>query len=386
MKIYLSEEQVERLSKPFTINPSLFKNEKDLLSNSKFLPSNSIFDVKTKILKNRFNELKSAIKGFSSFKGFTNVEGIKNELNALTTKCAKIEEKHKKALQDLVIDVVNDLFKIPEGTVLLNAELLPLIKPSRKIRIRPEYGEHFEYETISAIEDISKEIEKRILVNSLIEGGAFELFSKSDELISKLHRIEPELPILYQKILYLHEILLFLEDIEYTEDNFDVNGFVEVIFGNDVNKTQINSYGKLFPFLFIETVKGLLQLFASHGLPDDKKIAMFVLKQTEFLNAESWYKRYGVNLWKLLFANNKIDTELIPHYMMNFSMLGYDDMLERLPEIFSGARIGEDFRKELIDNAKRSFDYDKFEDEIILRNQNEGELNFTEDELSNFQF
>ena len=61
---------------------------------------------------------------------------------------------------------------------------------------------------------------------------------------------------------------------------------VEVSLGNDETKSKIESQGVILPILLMETIKGFMELFISHGLPKNVNDAITVIGRSDFIKAE----------------------------------------------------------------------------------------------------
>ena len=113
-------------------------------------------------------------------------------------------------------------------------------------------------------------------------------------------------------------------------------GCVDVILGNESTKSEIKSQALILPILLAESIKGFMELFASHGLPDSKEKALFVLKKADFLLAEPWDTRLGVVLWKLFIESlGDIDSTLIPSIFSYISSLNTKEFNRLFKEIFA---------------------------------------------------
>ena len=138
-------------------------------------------------------------------------------------------------------------------------------------------------------------------------------------------------------------------------------GVVEVRLGNEELKTTIDVQSTIFPVLVIETIKGLMELFISHGLPKNRQEAIYILNKTDFIKAEPWNMRIGPELWKLLTISfNDINSNEIPYLMKRISKLDVDKFNFLMKEAFAKTRKGKEIMSFICNKAKDDMDYNRF--------------------------
>ena len=98
---------------------------------------------------------------------------------------------------------------------------------------------------------------------------------------------------------------------------------------------------------FSTTTKGLLELFISHGLPKEIDKAKFIIGQTDYINAEAWNMRFGVELWRRLSLQEGLDTEVVPYYLMNLSKMESDKFFDIISEIFANTKKGRQLKQKI---------------------------------------
>ena len=77
----------------------------------------------------------------------TDIEQLKSELGSLLTKCKKIESKNTSALEQLCVDIVSELFSIPEDTVQINVKIVNEVNDDNQILL-PEKTSDFSFDSI----------------------------------------------------------------------------------------------------------------------------------------------------------------------------------------------------------------------------------------------
>ena len=63
-----------------------------------------------------------------------------------------------------------------------------------------------------------------------------------------------------------------------------------------------------------DAIKGFFELFSVYGLPTDPEKAKHIVSKADFLLAEPWDMRFGVQLWKMIFDKMELadNTNIIP--------------------------------------------------------------------------
>ena len=333
------------------------------LGNNPAIPD--IFDVPflSKIVNKRFNDIKIALKEIGSI---DDVKGrdLYSVLAELIHRCQEYEKPIRNELEKICYNYVVDLFSIPEETIIFNIVLKDSLDTSKsKILIDPLDDDNLDLIDVKNAMSLRKEIYKRKLLNSLCVGAGMDLYKHIINFYeSELNKLNPELIDLYNKILYINDYLLLTkEDLKITDKNKLQMGVVEVRLGNEELKTTIDVQSTIFPVLVIETIKGLMELFISHGLPKNRQEAMLILNKTDFVKSEPWNMRIGPELWKLLTMSfNDINSNEIPYLMKRISKLDVDKFNFLMKEVFAKTRKGKEIMSFICNKAKDDMDYNRF--------------------------
>jgi hypothetical protein len=333
------------------------------LGNNPAIPD--IFDVPflSKIVNKRFNDVKIALKEIGSIDDVKSSD-LYSVLAELIYRCQKYEKPIRNELEKICYNYVVDLFSIPEETIIFNIVLKDSLDTSKsKILIDPLDDDNLELIDVKNAMSLRKEIYKRKLLNSLCVGAGMDLYKHIINFYeSEINKLNPELIDLYNKILYINDYLLLTkEDLKITDKNKLQMGVVEVRLGNEEFKTTIDVQSTIFPVLVIETIKGLMELFISHGLPKNRQEAMFILNKTDFIKSEPWNMRIGPELWKLLTMSfNDINSNEIPYLIKRISKLDVDKFNFLMKEVFAKTRKGKEIMSFICNKAKNDMDYNRF--------------------------
>lgn len=351
------------------------EKNKTSIGDNPCLPPEEETNFIVKLLSEYYDEISSRIKT-------DNIDELKNELNELILKCKKIENQHKNDLENICVECVNELFHIPEDTIDLNVSLVNKIDTSAE-RLYPESNIDYEFETISDMDKLTQEIYKRRFLNSLISGAALYYASNFKPYFQKVFEIDTELPSLYKKIMTINNILLFLEKdtLDISENND--GGKVDVFISNNENLVQIKSEAILFPILLNETIKGLLELSISHGLPEEREKANYIISKADFKFAELWDLRLGIPLWKRflkLAEKSNIDIEAvgINYFTMDLASISPDNFNIDIKEMLANTKRGSEVLQNVCTSIINSKEEDEFNDYMITQQNNQ--IQITDDD------
>lgn len=354
-RIFLKEEQIKYIN---NINKSLPQDyDTDLLFDDKTLTQ--------KILAKRFLEVKEYFNDDIQNEEKTTV--INQYLKILSI-CQKKEQAIKNQLESLCYNTLIELFNIPEGQMNITIELVDSINDSAQFHISPDTNEDYEYESIKAIDDEDIEVQKRRLTNIITCGATEYAFKESkSKYIEKLFDLDEELPHLYSKLMKLNEYLLFTTDVKITDKHPHQGGYSKITLGNDEKLAKIETKAITFPMLLFESIKGVLELIASNGLPDDIGEANNILNKADILEKEPSDMRLGEGVFNILTLNSKPLVSILPDFIHKLTALEANSFNDLIHEVLKNTKEGKRSIKELLDDCVYSFEYSKFNDDILKK-------------------
>ena len=372
-KVYINEASIRSIKEYGLLPDFIFrmvKDHKTSLGDNEAFPKIGEYPFDYMILKKRFDSVSFHIKRTV---GELDEDSLMSELSSLVTECKELEEPIKDSLEKLAENSINRLFAIPEGTVNMTFKLVGTVKFKNSPRITPESDEDLKYsfKDIADIDHSNKAVEKRRFINSLIQGGARRMLDvalSSDEVAyADLGKLNPHLITLYKRILYINDYLLFTKP-EKLDDKKPMQGsYVETHLGSDGDRSTIEAQGIIFPLLLQEAIKGIFELFSSHGLPSDKSKAMYVIKKADYILAEPWDMRFGPTLWDMIFGDIR-DSNLIPYAFTNLIKLPMDEFNSSVREILANTETGKQIIGDIINASQNDSDYQEFSNRINARN------------------
>jgi hypothetical protein len=314
------------------------------------------------LLKERYDEVSS---NFYS----DNIEEIENELQIIITETIKEESKVRPQLQMLCENIITDIFLIPKDAVDFDCELVDKLENTMKISLTPESSKklHYEFDNVNDIKNSNKEVLKRRFINSLIQGASY-LLSDISNYYDDIIDISPKLYDNYIRIRELSDYILFNKEMSCSDCQKNQGAFVNVIISKNDIQPKIISRGVIFPYLLNESIRGFMEVFASHGLPSDAKKAKLVMKQADFLMAEPFDLRIGVNLWKNFFPYEiQYNSRVIPYYFSTICKMKAIKFNNVVREMLSETKRGKSIAKNIFIKSIHDMEYDKFYLDMLQR-------------------
>lgn len=387
-RIFITEKQIKSLKENINNDTSYIFNE-DLLNNivsDKF--EKKIFS-KRKIDLLEFNK-----KLFNNELDLENPVEVKNYISKLLNQIIKKENAVKEILEKICYDSIKNLFTIPNDLVVVICNLVKEINSNNTVlQINPIENEP-EYENSDEYETNQKEIEKRLILNLLINGASNVL---TKHLIKtnrdEINNLDENLYDLYKKFLWLNEYYLTLEIVEINDKTHNQIGGVTVKINGENKQSLIESNALCLPVLIFETLKGFFELFISHGLPSNRKLAKYILDQTDVLKYEQYSIVMGSIIWNkimnILYSQN-VDTNLLPSILTFISEYYADDLNVFLKEVILSTKLSEKMFHEIVDTIQHNIDYEDFENRLSIKRDEKAIINdsdyMSEDELLDEKF
>lgn len=372
--IIITEEQEKSLKESILLNSfpediadAVYKN-KTSIGNNPALPNIFEKGYVEKLVEKRFKGCVDELKKIGEIDDVPDTD-MQTVLGKLVLKCQKLEEPHRPELEKIVANYLIDLFGIPDDSIQMELSLVDDVDlSSSSIKLDPADGDEFiEYEDVLDAESIKDEVYKRRLIDAISMGAGMKISSNIKDYMEEIYEINPALINLYRKILALNDYLLFTkEDIGMTEEDKHQFGTVEVVLGQVEESPKILAQGVIFPILLSEAVRGLMELFASHGLPQEFEKAQSVLSKSDYLKAEPWDMRIGPALWEIVSDSfgNGVKTDLIPYLYKRISQLPVKKFNFFMREVLAKTRKGKRMMAKIAEKAQYEKEYSGFEDKM----------------------
>ena len=332
-----------------------------------------------KLISDRFLDLVKNYKRQYDVDVINQIDVLKNTVRYLQ-ESMKLEKGNEKELVEIAINLVREEFDIDEEDVIFEGELTTEIDTSSlEANMGPTSVEGLEFESHGEIEHANKEVYKRRFINAMIQGSAKKCSHMFHLVEDKIDEINPRLNTNYSKLMagadYMYMIL---------DDSGPVTpgGLVEVEFPkNEGEPSTIKAKAFTFPVLIHELVKGVMELLASHGLPEDQRITEYVMAKADFTYAEPWDMRLGPSIWeKFTDAIDVDDFDIKHHIFAELVALPVDEFNKTMREIMAGTKEGKRIVQELTDNVKEGIRKDDFNVSLTSDEFNDDDY-FSPDEL-----
>lgn len=281
-----------------------------------------------------------------------------------------IQSQNKEELEDLAVELVVRELGIPEGAMQFDAQLvMQPMGAAEGMKSEPEMPSEEEVEELMGdMENFNLERAKRRFINSLIQGAAFKGGHMYNLVRDEINEINPQLMNLYAvtQALMEHAYWIFPDMEGMAGSGGGQMGQSE--FDAETDPPTVKARAVTFPLLVHELVKGVYEVFGTHGLPDDPRQAEMVLGAEDSLPAEIWDSRLGPVFWEKFLATYPLelfddDKKHIQHYLfMRFSALSAEEFMRVAKMILSGDPKGEQYIQRMVDDIVKELKEQEYKD------------------------
>jgi hypothetical protein len=292
-----------------------------------------------------------------------------------------IQSQNKKQLEDLAVELVKTELGIPEGAMQFDAELvMQPMGAAEGMKSEPEMPSEEEVEELMGdMENFNLERAKRRFINSLIQGAAFKGGHMFNLVRDEINEINPQLMNLYAvtQALMEHAYWIFPDMEGMAGGGGGQMGQSE--FDAETDPPTVKARAVTFPLLVHELVKGVYEVFGTHGLPDDPRQAEMVLGAEDSLPAEIWDSRLGPVFWEKFMATYPMelfdeDKKHIQHYLfMRFSALSAEEFMRVAKMILSGDPKGQQYIQRMVDDIVKELQEQEYKDAMGYDDDDEDE-------------
>ena len=341
-----------------------------------------------KIMGERFTDIVRETKRYFDINEIDNGK-IMSEMFPMVSECMKIESKNKKSLEELAIKMIREEYNIPEDLVDIEATLTEVIDmEGTKINASPITLDETDFESHEDIQNANSEVYKRRFINAMNQGAAMKTNHMYHIVDEELTKMDPTLPTKYGKMMAAADYMYYIMDnIDTTPTT--TGGLVKLELPmEEGGKPKIKAQAMVFPVLIHELVKGVMELLASHALPEDEMTRNYVLGKADYLKAEPWDMRLGPALWgKLTNAIPPEDFHLKHYLYTDLTQLPVEEFNETMKEIMSGTKRGKDTINEMLSEIKTDLqreDFDRTMDERRMETEQNSGIIDDPNELDDF--
>lgn len=300
------------------------------------------------------------------------------------------ESRRKNELENLAVELVKKEMAIPEGSLQFDAKIVGIGQISdegfsnesqnySEEEIEQQFGVNSEQATedlenlTSAMEKFNDEIAKRRFLNALIQGASKKGHYMFNLVIEQLNRMDPT-------IVKKYGILMSINDIAYwiypDEVALGLSGGGEA--GKEEVDTQtdpptVRARGTFFPILIHELIKGVMEVMATKGLPNDPRSAEMVMGVADTSPNEIWDLRFGPVIWEKFIESypEKLfedDKKYLQNYLFaRFSSLNTNEFFKLAKMIMKGDEKGKEILEKMVKDIEDTIKREDYEQEEYLR-------------------
>jgi hypothetical protein len=317
--------------------------------------------ISSKRFKDSVDKVRSAMGNTRAIQGTNPLSGLMMTVMQSMQRLIMIQMQNKKRLEDLAVELVRTEMGIPEDAMQFKAELvMQPMGPAGGMQNEPEMPSEEEVEEFMGdMEEFNLERSKRRFINSLIQGAAFKGGHMFNLVRNEINDINPQLMDLYTttQALMEHAYWIFPDMEGMAGGGGGQMGQSEV--DEETDPPTVKAKAVTFPLLVHELVKGVYEIFGTHGLPDDPKQQEMILNAEDTLPAEIWDSRLGPIFWEKFMATYPMelfdeDKKHIQHYLfMRFSALDAREFMRVAKLILSGDPRGNKFIQDMVNDIVR---------------------------------
>ena len=326
--------------------------------------------ISSKRFKDSVDKVRNAMGDTRVIQGQNPLNGLMNTVMQSMQRLVMIQMQNKKVLEDLAIDLVTKELGIPEGSLQFKVELMPQpMSAAKGMKEEPEMPSEEEIEEFMGdMEEFDLERSKRRFINSLIQGAAFKGGHMFNLVRNELNDINPQLMDLYAvtQSLMEHAYWIYPDMEGMAGGGGGQMGQSEV--DEETDPPTVKAKAVTFPLLIHEMVKGVYEIFGTHGLPDDPKQQEMILNAEDTLPAEIWDSRLGPIFWEKFVATYPMelydeDKKHIQHYLfMRFSALDAKEFMMVAKLILNGDPKGNKFIQNMVNDIARDLQRQEYKD------------------------
>lgn len=336
--------------------------------------------ISSKRFKDSVDKVRMAMGDTRTIQGQNALGQLMNTVVQAMQRLVMIQSQNAEELEALAVKLVKEELGIPDGAMQFDAQLvMQPMGAAEGMQSNPEMPSEEEVEELMGdIENFNLERAKRRFINSLIQGAAFKGGHMYVMVRDEINDINPQLMNLYAvtQSLMEHAYWIFPDMEGMAGGGGGQMGQSEV--DEETDPPTVKARAVTFPLLVHELVKGVYEIFGTHGLPDDPRQQEMILKAEDTLPSEIWDSRLGPVFWEKFVSTYPIelfedDMKHIQHYLfMRFSALSAEEFMRVAKMILSGDPKGEKFIQGMVNDIvkelkeqdyKEAMGYDDEDDE-----------------------
>ena len=364
------ERKITGKETPFSKHPALPKGDRDFVEL-----------VSSKRFKDSVDNVRRYLGTTAPLQGRNPLMQLMGMAMQSLQQVGRIQFQHKEYLERLAVDLVKKEMSIPEGSMQFDAKLVmgPMssaegMRPQPQEPSKEDVQQAFQHQ--DELEDFTDEFEKfnlekakRRFINSLIQGASKKGHYMFELVRDELDRLNPQLANLYgvnQSLMdHLYWVMPDMEGMAASGEGQIGQSEVDT----ETDPPTVKARAATFPLLVHELIKGVYDIFGTHGLPDDPKQAEMIMGAEDTLPAEIWDMRLGPIFWEKFQAAYPLelfdeDKRHIQHYLfMRFSKLPAEDFFKFAKAVLNEDPSATKAMQRMVDEIVSDLKKQEYEDE-----------------------
>jgi hypothetical protein len=309
----------------------------------------------------------------------------------------RIESQHKEQLEQLAIELVTKEMAIPEGSFQFDVKIVGMgeidtdnfqREPQQQEPQIPQVNIEVEEDLMTDLEQLNLEKAKRRFINSMIQGASKRGHYMYQLVPERIREITGS-----DTLVNDYGIMMSINDTLYWQladetmkmmmnSPGGVGGKEEVDRNTDPPTIKVRALN--FPICVHEIIKGIMEVFAIQGQPEDEDTFQKVKESEDTLEKEMWDLRLGPAIWdrvrqqfpdEILVEENLIEYQ--NYLITEIFKLPAKKFLVFAKEVVSGSENGKRLMSELLNNLYRTWNNEELGDEF------ESDLDYLSDETPN---
>ena len=382
------ERKITSKTTPYAEHPGLPKMDRDFVE-----------VISSERFKNSVNNVRRYLGDTTKIQGGPQqvMMSLMSSAMQLFGKIGQIESRNKEYLENLAVELVKKEMSIPEGAMQFDAKLIhggmssaegmrgESEEPTAE-EVKDAFASADEHQDeleafMDSFEKFNQEKAKRRFINALIGGAAKKGHYMFELVADELENINPELVRIYgmSQALLDHLYWIYPEQMVSSMAASGEGQVGQSEVDTETDPPTVIARGASFPVLIHELVKGVYEIFGTHGLPDDPRQAEMVIASEDTLPAEIWDLRLGPIFWEKFLAAYpdeifEEDKRHIQHYLfMRFSSLTPKEFFKLSKLILSGNPKGKQVLQRMVDEIIEELKKQDFDSQFGDNDEDEDE-------------
>ena len=339
----------------------------------------------------------------TTMKGEDGVMPLAHMMMDAHNKIVQIENEHRPELEQLAVELVTKEMGIPEGSFQFDVKIVGMGEIDTEDFNREEGNQEnptevdieVEEELMDDIAGLDLERAKRRMINSMIQGASKRGHYMYQLVPQKIQEITGS-----EQLINLYGILMSINDTLYWQLSDQMmqmmmGGGGQAVGGKesvDRNTQPPTIYARAvnFPILVHEVLKGIMEVFAIQGQPEDQDIFQQVSQHEDTLEKEMWDLRLGPAIWdrirgqfpiEILTDENKV--EIQNYLLVEIFKLPARRFLILMKEVVSGSETGKRLIQQIVSGIEQMLNNQSYEETM---SQFEDDLETLDDDTNEDDF